>query len=99
MLRCDDLLTYREKRVNIGASGFMHYAAKKDWDIVPLLWCFAEPAGMVTDNAFERIMGLVAAGLSDGGPFDGVYLDLHGAMVVGDYLDGETEILRRVKAI
>jgi microcystin degradation protein MlrC len=98
-LKGDEIFSYREKRVNIGASGCMKLAAKKGWEIVPLFWTFTEPAGLVTDNAFERLMGMIAAGLSEQGPYDGVYLDLHGAMVYGDYQDGETEILRRVRAI
>ena len=54
---------------------------------------------MVTANAFERIMALITYGLVEQGPFDGVYLDLHGAMVYEGFQDGETEILRRVRAL
>ena len=32
-------------------------------------------------------------------PVDGVYLDLHGAMVTEQYDDGEGELLRRVRAV
>jgi hypothetical protein len=53
-------------------------------DIVPLTWCFANPAGPVTAEAVERITALLVAALSDAldaGPLDGIYLELHGAMV------------------
>ncbi len=71
-------------------------------DLVPLAWGFANPAGPVQDEAFERISGLICAGLSvalDEAPLDGVYLDLHGAAVSDSYPDMEGELLRRVRAI
>jgi len=71
-------------------------------DIVPLTWCFANPAGPVTAEAFERIAALLVGALSDAleaGPLDGVYLELHGAMVAEGFDDAEGEILRRVRAV
>ncbi len=70
--------------------------------LVPLAWCFANPAGPVQDEAFERIAALICARLShalDAGPLDGVYLDLHGAAVSDSFPDMEGELLRRVRAI
>jgi microcystin degradation protein MlrC len=71
-------------------------------DLVPLAWAFANPAGPVEDEAFERLSALICAGLSqalDAGPLDGLYLDLHGAAVVESFPDAEGELLRRVRAI
>ena len=71
-------------------------------EVVPLTWCFANPAGPVQDEAFERIAALICAGLSaalDAGTLDGVYLDLHGAGVAERFPDMEGELLRRVRAI
>ena len=62
---------------------------------------FANPAGPVQDEAFERIAALICAALSralDVAPLDGVYLDLHGAAVVESFPDAEGELLRRVRA-
>src|ERR1700733_5248569 len=70
--------------------------------LVPLAWSFANPAGPVQDEAFERIAALICARLSealDAAPLDGVYLDLHGAAVVESFPDAEGELLRRVGAI
>ena len=70
--------------------------------LVPLAWGFANPAGPVQDEAFERIAALICAGLSvalDKAPLDGVYLDLHGAAVAESFADMEGELLRRVRAI
>ena len=53
-------------------------------DIVPLVWCQATPCAHVTEDAFERIAKMmlddIQAALA-AGPLDGIYLDLHGAMV------------------
>ena len=67
-----------------------------------MAWAFANPAGPVQDEAFERIAALNCALLSmalDEGPLDGVYLDLHGAALVESFPDAEGELLRRVRAI
>ena len=76
--------------------------AAGDTELVPLAWGFANPAGPVQDEAFERISALICAGLSvalDEAPLDGVYLDLHGAAVSDSFADMEGELLRRVRAI
>ncbi len=70
--------------------------------IVPLTWCFANPAGPVTSEAFERIAALMIGALSDAleeGPLDGIYLELHGAMVAVGFPDAEGELLRRIRAV
>ncbi|WP_149537595.1 M81 family metallopeptidase [Siccirubricoccus phaeus] len=71
-------------------------------ELVPLTWCFANPAGPVTAEAFERIAALLVAALSDAleqAPLDGIYLELHGAMVAVGHDDAEGELLRRVRAV
>src|SRR5439155_20908379 len=37
--------------------------------------------------------------LAAAGPLDGIYLDLHGAMVAEHHEDGEGELLRRIRAL
>lgn len=83
-------------------AGAIAVAEEAGVDLVPLAWAFANPAGPVQDEAFERLSGHICARLSDAldaGPLDGVYLDLHGAAVVESFPDGESELLRRVRAI
>jgi microcystin degradation protein MlrC len=65
----------------------------------PLAWAAASPSAHVTDDAFERIVGGIITALKKLGPVDGVYLDLHGAMVTESFDDGEGEILRRVREV
>ncbi len=84
--------------LNIPIGGFLDHAPKA-WDLVPLIWCSAEPAGPVEDAAFEWVAARLINGLLEARPFDGILLDLHGAMVVTSHEDGEGELLRRVRAV
>lgn len=87
---------------SVPSAGAIAVAEEMGVDLVPLAWAFANPAGPVQDEAFERLAALNCAHLSmalDAGPIDGVYLDLHGAAVVDSYPDAEGELLRRVRAI
>jgi microcystin degradation protein MlrC len=87
---------------SVPLAGAIATAEQAGVDLVPLAWGFANPAGPVQDEAFERIAARICAPLSialDAGPVDGVYLDLHGAAVVDSFPDAEGELLRRVRAI
>ena len=87
---------------SVPAAGAILVAQEAGVDLVPLAWCFANPAGPVQDEAFERIAALMIAELSralDAGPLDGIYLDLHGAAVADSFPDMEGELLRRVRAV
>lgn len=69
------------------------------WELVPLLWCSAQPSGAVEREAYETITGMILEDLQAALPVDAVYLDLHGAMVAEHAEDGEGELLRRVRAL
>ncbi len=84
--------------LNIPLGGFID-AAKDDCELVPILWSNAEPGGYVAQDAFDRIAAMIASGLEQAGDLDGLYLDLHGAMVTEDFEDGEGELLRRLRAV
>ncbi|HXQ42950.1 MAG TPA: M81 family metallopeptidase [Candidatus Udaeobacter sp.] len=85
--------------INLPASGFIAAANRARHEPVPLLWCAATPAGRVTRDAFERIAGQLCQLLADARPLDGLYLDLHGAMVAEHLADGEGELLRRLRQV
>ncbi len=67
-------------------------------EVIPILWCAAEPCGPVTDRAFDWVFGKILDGVRAAGPIDALYLDLHGAMVTESHPDGEAELLRRLRA-
>ena len=85
--------------LNIPLSGFIGAAQQSGYRMHPLCWCAAEPSSYVTRDAFERVADMICSGLRSGDPVDAVYLDLHGAMVVEHYEDGEGELLRRVREV
>lgn len=86
--------------INLPIDGFVDAAkAAGSYALHPIVWCSAEPCSYVTDDAFERIAQMICAGIRDAGTLDGVYLDLHGAMVTEFHEDGEGELLARVRNV
>lgn len=85
--------------MNLPIAGFAEAALADDADLRPILWCAAEPSGPVTDQAFETITERILDGLRASGPIDGLYLDLHGAMITDSHADGEGALLERIRAV
>lgn len=85
--------------LNIPISGFIEAANSDGQQLRPILWASAEPSSYVTEDAFEKISAMICDSLRDWNDLDAVYLDLHGAMVVETFEDGEGELLRRVREI
>src|SRR5688572_31348328 len=84
---------------NIPAAGAIQTLRALGHTLVGTAWAAASPSAHVTADAFERITSELVKRLSALLPVDGVYLDLHGAMVVETYDDGEGELLRRVREL
>jgi microcystin degradation protein MlrC len=87
------------RNINVGLAGFVGAAEANGWELVPTISCGASPSAHVTKDAFERIVKVMVDGIAAAGPLDGVYLDLHGAMVTEHLDDGEGEILARVRKV
>jgi microcystin degradation protein MlrC len=85
--------------INLPMAGFLKSARAAKHEIVPLLWCSASPSAHVERDAYERIAGRLLSLIKSAGSLDGIYLDLHGAMVTEHLQDGEGELLERVRAI
>jgi microcystin degradation protein MlrC len=85
--------------INLPAAGFVQEARSLHHELVPLTWCSAQPSGRVTSTAYEQISTLMLEDLRRAGSVDGVYLDLHGAMVAEHIDDADGELLRRVRAL
>jgi microcystin degradation protein MlrC len=85
------------RNVNVGASGFVEAARENGWTLLPALWAAATPSAEVRHEAFERIAADLLTRIAAAAPLDGVYLDLHGAMVAENAEDGEGEILSRIR--
>jgi microcystin degradation protein MlrC len=87
------------RNINTGLAGFVEAAEARGWQLAPTTACAATPSAHVTEDAFERIVGMILEGLASAGRIDGLYLDLHGAMVTEHLDDGEGEILARVRRL
>ncbi len=84
---------------NIPIAGAIKTLTALGHEVVPLCWCAAPPSSYVTRDAYEKVAGWMIEDLQAQGPFDAVYLDLHGAMVAEHHQDGEGELMRRVRVV
>jgi microcystin degradation protein MlrC len=84
---------------NLPIEGAVQRLRSAGHELYPLAWAAASPSAHVTDEAFEKIVGALIAALQKLNGVEGVYLDLHGAMVTESFDDGEGEILRRVRRV
>lgn len=91
----DIFQVFRGTSTEVG--GFLDALAGTEFEAVPLLAAAAMPAGQVTTSAYEQIRDEMLACLAEAGDLDGLLLGLHGAMVVDDYQDPETDLLRAIR--
>ena len=84
---------------NLPIVGAINHGEAAGWTILPVLYAGAVPSAPVTREAFEALAGEIVEGLRQALPLDGVFLDLHGAMVVEHLEDGEGELLARVRDV
>jgi len=92
----------RFRGTNNCTGGFIESAAKHGLELVPLLWTFAYPSGLIPQADYaalktEFLDRLTQAGRS--GRLDGVLLDLHGAMVVEGIDDGDGDLIAAVRQV
>jgi microcystin degradation protein MlrC len=78
--------------------GFLHAAEELDFEVVPTYYAWAWPGGPLTDDCFHTILDRLKAALEAAGPFDGVLLTLHGAMVTESEDDPDGVILAEVRS-
>ena len=69
-----------------------------DIESVSILATFAMSGGKVVSTTFQALLDELIAGLREHGPFDGVLLALHGAMVSDGDDDPDGEIIAAVRA-
>lgn len=96
LTRGDAMLTAFEG-INLPIAGFIAEAHRQGHELLPTLWCSASPSAQVETEAYERIVGELLEHITALGKVDGIYLDLHGAMVTEEHEDGEGELLERLR--
>jgi microcystin degradation protein MlrC len=72
-------------------------AARYGWSLVHPVSANPNPSGIVTDDAFDRIAGMILGAVDMKGPIDGALLHLHGAMVTNSHEDAEGILLARLR--
>jgi len=87
---------YRGTGTGLGA--YLDLAAKEGAELVSPIAASASPSGPVEDAAYSHITDAICKAVERGG-FDGIMLDLHGAMVTESLEDGEGQFLKRLRAI
>lgn len=97
LVRGSALLT-QCRGINLGISGAVDFGESAGWEMVPVLWAGAIPSAHVCKDAYKSISDEIISGITTAGPLDGIFLDLHGAMVAEDEDDGEGRLLMRLRA-
>lgn len=87
---------YRHTGTATGAFIDLAEAAGAEFELA--IAAHAAPSGPVEDDAFDRMTDTITQAVARGG-WDGILLDLHGAMVTRTHEDGEGELLRRIRAV
>jgi microcystin degradation protein MlrC len=80
-------------------AGFIAAAEEFDYDLAPLLAANATPAGPLTSETYETLVGELLASIRSAGEIDGLLLALHGAMVAEEFPQADGETLRRVREL
>jgi len=81
-------------------AGYIKGADEYDFELHPLLGADATPAGALTAETYETILGELLAGLKAALPhIDGLLLALHGAMVAEGFPQADGETVRRVREV
>ncbi len=84
--------------VGITVAGYLDAGSDPGVEVVPIGWASTGPGGPLPAATFDRIVNGQLARMEAEGPFDGILLGQHGAMVVEGNPDGDAELIRRVRA-
>jgi microcystin degradation protein MlrC len=79
-------------------AAFLDIAAQAGAEAVTPIAAEAMPSGPVQRAAYDYLTGRILDALAEGS-YDAAFLDLHGAMVAEDEVDGEGGLLERVRQI
>jgi microcystin degradation protein MlrC len=98
VLRGDEIFE-RHRAAHSTLTGFIEVGEERGMGLVPLMFASTGPIGMITKDAFDRLVGEMLGMLKDQGPWDAILLANHGAAVSEAHHDVDGEIAARVRAI
>lgn len=73
------------------------FEGKDEYRLIPVIAFNAQPGGIVAQTVFDTAIEKLTEALDKEGPFDGLLLALHGAMVVEHAQDGEGTLLKALR--
>ena len=83
LLEGDDILnTFAGTNTPIG--GFIAGAQAHDFELIPTLFGEPQPSAPTPRPLYDKLLGRILDGIAKAMPLDGVLLELHGSMAVGD---------------
>ncbi len=97
IVRGDDMLRYAGANHSVG--GTIDMCRERGIDCAPAFFALATPAGLIPGEVFDQLVDELVDCVESNLPADGIVLNLHGAMVAGDYPDAEAHILDRVRSV
>ena len=97
-LKRDGAVLEAYRGTNMPIAAYIDLAEARKAEIVSPVAAEAMPSGVVEEEAYEILAEWILAPLRDE-RFDGIFLDLHGAMTAAHLPDGEGELLRRMRAL
>ncbi len=95
--RGQEILKHQRSPTALG--GILDSLEAAGCQIVPLIYASAMPSGTVSVAAYQHLLSGLLGALESVLPIDGLALALHGAMVAGNQIDCEGEILEKVRAL
>ena len=89
-----------QRGVGNDTAGFLDvFEPQKDLELIPSVALYACPSGPVTEDMYDFVAGEVKKTILEKGPFDGVFCDVHGAMVVDGHPDGEGDLMELIRSL
>lgn len=94
----DDIYShYKNTRTEAGA--YVDFVERYDIHGFPIIAAAANPSGLVTYDTYIYLKNYIVENLKQLGEIDGLYLSLHGAMVVEGINDPEGDLLTELRRI
>ncbi len=97
MLLYGDAIPPAVRGANIELAGFLEVAEREGWAQTFGVAADATPSGKLTAACWAHLKQAILNSLEQNGPFDGVLLALHGAMVAETTDDGEGDLLGEIR--
>jgi microcystin degradation protein MlrC len=97
MLRHGDDIPRAVRGTNSELGGFLEVAEREGWRTRFAVAADATPSGKLTPECWAHIKRAILDAVDRQGPFDGILLALHGAMVTETTEDGEGELLGEIR--